>query len=150
MLDDLETAKHIALRVGEGLALFGAQGLRDPAHVLPHQRLQLQHDSRTGRERCVLPSLVSLFGRSDVCADFLVGGKGNLRQDLLSCRIDDVMPFAGPRFYEFAVEQHFDGRYRIRERRGFSCHRRVPCASTCATGMIKAVCVNCAMSCPGS
>ena len=110
MLHHLEAAEHIALGVGEGLALLGAQGVRDAAHVLAHQRLQLEHDARARRDRRVLPGLERLLGRGHRGVDFRIGRERNLREHLLRRRIDDVVPFVGLRLDELAVEQHFDGR----------------------------------------
>ena len=119
VLDHFEAAEHIPFGIRQGLALFRAQGLRDAAHVFAHQRLQLQHDAGASGQRRVLPGLEGLLGRGHGGVDFLVGGEGDLRKHLLGRRVDDVMPFAGLRIDEFAVEQHFDGRYLIGEERGF-------------------------------
>ena len=70
----------------------------------------------------LLPGLEGLLGRGYRGIDFGVGGERHLRQHLLGRRIDDVVPLAGARFDEFAVDQHFDGGRLIRERRRFGVH----------------------------
>ena len=86
MFDHLESAKHVALGVGQRLALLGAQGLGDAAHVLAHQRLQLEHDAGPRGEGRVLPALVGGLGGGDGGVDFIVGRKRHLGQDLLRGR----------------------------------------------------------------
>jgi hypothetical protein len=122
VLDDFEPAKHVPFRVGQSLALFRAQGLRDAAHMLAHERLQLEHDSRARSQRRVLPGLEGLFSRRDRGVKLFIGRKRNLSQHLLCRGIDDVAPFAGSRFDQLAVEQHFDSGHRMRQRRRFACH----------------------------
>jgi hypothetical protein len=115
MFDDFQTAEYIAFGIGQGLALFGAQGARDAAHVLAHQRLQLQHDAGAGRQGRVLPGLVGFLGAGHGGIYFRVGGEWHLRQHFLSGRIDDIVPFGGLRLDELAVDQQFDaGRSRGR------------------------------------
>ncbi len=127
VLHDLEAAKHIALGIRQGLALLGAQGLRNAAHVLANERLQLEHDARARRDRGVLPGLECRFRRGDGGLDLRIRGERYLREHLLGRRIDDVAPFAGLRFDEPAVEQHLDGGRLLGHYRGFGGHECSPC-----------------------
>ena len=109
MLDHFQAAEHIALGIGDGLTLFGAQGDGDAAHVLANECLQLQHDAGTGGERSVLPGLVGGFGGGNGCLDFRVRGEWHLGQHFLGGGVNDVVPFLGLRFDELAVHEKFDG-----------------------------------------
>jgi hypothetical protein len=105
------------VRVGQGLALFGGERLGDAAHVLAHQRLQLQHDAGACRDRRVLPGLERGLCRSHRRVDLRIRRERHLRQHLLRRRIYHVVPLGRLRLDELAIEQHFDSR-RLR----FNCH----------------------------
>ena len=95
MLHHFETAEDVALRVGERLALLGAQGARDPAHVLAHQRLEFEHNASPSRDRRALPGLERLLGRGHRGLELGVGRERHLCKHLLRGRVHDVVPFAG-------------------------------------------------------
>ncbi len=99
--------KYISLGIRQRLALLGAQGPCDAAHVLAHQRLQLQHDSHPGGQRRVLPGREGLLGRGHGRVDFRVGGEGDLGEHLLGGRIDHIVPFGRLGFDEAAVDEQF-------------------------------------------
>ena len=123
---DLEPAEYIAFGVREGFTLFGAQGLGNPAHVFANQRLQLEHDTRASRDRCVLPGLERGFGGGHRGIDFRIARKRDLGKHLLRGRIDHIVPFGSLRFNEFAIEQHLDGRRGRLKSLRLGCHLASP------------------------
>ena len=108
MLDHFQAAENIALGVGNGLALLGAQDRGDAFGVLANQRLQLEHDAHPRADRGQFPGLERALGGADSGIDLSGGGERNLGQHLLGGRVDDVVPLAGLRLDPFAVDQQFD------------------------------------------
>ena len=45
--DDLKPALDIALRIGDHLAVFGREQVRQRIHVRFNERLEIEHDART-------------------------------------------------------------------------------------------------------
>jgi hypothetical protein len=101
VLDDFKSAEHVALGIGQGLALFRAQGVRDPL-----------------AQRRVPPGLKGVLRCGHGAVDFRIGGKGDLRQHLLGRGIDDVVPFGSLRLYESTIDQQFDRLRRLALRGG--------------------------------
>ncbi|MDF9754931.1 hypothetical protein OKW51_001894 [Pseudomonas hunanensis] len=108
VLDHFQAAEDIALGVGNGLALFGAEGHGDALAVFADQCLQLEHDAHARADRSVAPGLEGTLGSGHRGVHFLDGGERHPRQHLLGRRVDDVTPFGGLRLDPLAVDQQLD------------------------------------------
>src|SRR5471032_3008176 len=107
VLHHFQTAKDVALGVGNGLALLGAEHDGNAFGVFTDQCLQLEHDAHTGADGRVAPGLECLLCSGDGSIDFGSGGEWHLGQNLLGRWVDDVSPFRGLRLDPLAVDQQF-------------------------------------------
>ncbi len=108
MLHHFQPAKNIALGIGDGFALLGAEHSGDARRMLADQRLQLEHDAHPRADRGVSPGQKGALSGGHRGVDFARRRKRHLGQHLLSRRIDDVEPLSALRFDPFAVDQHSD------------------------------------------
>jgi hypothetical protein len=95
VLDHFQAAENVALGVGNGLALLGAEHHGDAFGVFADQRLQLEHDAHARADRGQFPGLEGAVGGTDGGIDFIGGGKRHFGQHLLGRRVDDVVPLGG-------------------------------------------------------
>jgi len=138
VLDHFQAAEHVALGIGQGLALFGSEDRRQLLHVLADQLLVLEEDARTRTDRCLAPGLEGFLAASDGTVDFLGSRKRHARQDFLGRRVDDIAPVLGRRFDKFTVDQQFNGRNgagrchkALRLKRHCCCHGSRTAAISC-------------------
>ena len=109
MLHHFEATEHIALGVGQGLALFGRQHGGQFAHVFADELLELEEDAGACADGGFLPGLESFLGRGHGSVDFFSGGKRHTGQHLLRGGVDHIAPFGGLGFDEHAADQQLDG-----------------------------------------
>jgi len=78
-LDNLQPALNVALGVGDHLAVFGRQEMRDLVHVLLDQRLERKHDAGAALRIRGGPSRERFRGGLHGCIDGFGGRERDLR-----------------------------------------------------------------------
>ena len=109
MFDHFQPAEHVALGIGQGLALLGGEDGGQFLDVFPDQLLVLEEDPRAGADRRLAPGLEGFLGAGHRGIDLVLGGEGHARQHFLSGGVDDIAPLIRLRLDEFAIDQQFDG-----------------------------------------
>ena len=104
----LDTAPHIALGIGQGLAGFASENFRQLVVMLFEQVLIAQHHPRPVGHRHFAPGEEGCFGTGNCCFDFLGGGFGGQRQHFLGRRVGDFDKFTCAAFAPFTVDQLWD------------------------------------------
>ena len=95
VLHHFQATENIALGIGNGLALLGAEDHGDALGMLADQGLQLEHDAHARADRGQLPGLEGAMGGVDGGVDFFSRGERDFGQHLLGGRVDDVLPVGG-------------------------------------------------------
>ena len=110
VLHHLRAASHLALRVGQCLAVLAGDQRRQLGGVIAQQLLEPQHDAHARRLRGVAPRLVRGLGRGDGRVQLVCRRERHARDHFLRGRVDDIAPLGGLRFDPLAVDQQREGR----------------------------------------
>ena len=108
VLHHFQATKNIALGIGNGLALLGAEDYSNALGMFADQGLELKHDAHARADRREFPGLERLMGSVDGRVDFIGGGKRDFGQHLLGGRVDDVLPLGGLGLDPLTVDQQLD------------------------------------------
>jgi hypothetical protein len=107
VLDHFQAAEDVALGVGNGLALLGAEHHGDAFAVFADQRLQLEHDAHARADRGVRQVWKARWAAATAASTSSAVANGT-RQHLLGGRVDDVAPLGGLGLDPLAVDQQLD------------------------------------------
>ena len=110
VFNHFQATEHIALGIGQGLALLGRQDGGQLRHVFADELLVLQEDAGACADGGLFPGLEGFLGRGHGGVDFFRGGKRHAGQHFLRGRVHHVAPLRGLGLDELAADQQFDGR----------------------------------------
>ncbi len=88
--DDFQTALNIAFGIGNDLAVFGRQPMRQVVHIAFDQTLEFEHDTGAALRIGGGPGWKRPRGRGDRGRHFVAGGQGHARLNLAGIGIEDV------------------------------------------------------------